>query len=151
MGLLRKQPKQPQASEWIQPAQALSQLGGPGGPSGRGGPPVPARLRPLAADGSGGDWLPGALHLSPGSIKWQPDAGVSAQTVELAAATIVPAEFTGRASKAAMITGLETPIGRFELDMDPVLFEMSQELVAGANAQDEPGDPGLPGFPGFQR
>ncbi len=110
---------------------------------------MPVRLRPLAPDGSGGEWLRGALHLAPGSISWRPDAGVSAQTVELAAAAIVPPEFMGRGGKAAMVTGLQTPAGRFELDMDPVLFEMSQELVTGADAQDEPGDSGLPGFPGF--
>jgi len=26
---------------------------------------------------------------------------------------------------------LQTPAGQFQLDMNPVLFEMSQELVAG--------------------
>jgi hypothetical protein len=29
-----------------------------------------------------------------------------------------------------MVTGLQTPVGLFQLELDPVLFEMSQELVA---------------------
>jgi hypothetical protein len=148
MGLLRKQPKQPQPSDWIQPAQAISQLGGPGGPPGSGGPPVPVRLRPVTADGRSGNWLPGALHLTPGSISWQPDAGVSAQAVELATATMLPPQ--GKLLRGiALITDVQTPVGRFELEMDPVMFEMSQELVAGAGQQPPDADPGLPGYPGF--
>jgi hypothetical protein len=86
----------------------------------------------MTAAGPGGDWLPGALHLKPGSIQWQPDGGVSAEPVELATATILPPSGQGRKGKGipAMVTDLETPSGLFQLEMDPVLFDMSQQLVA---------------------
>lgn len=78
--------------------------------------------------------------MSPGSLLWQPDSGVSAQPVELAAATMLPAEDWGK-RRASMLVELETPAGRFQLDMDPMLFEMSQELVAEAAAREgSPGD-----------
>ena len=130
MGLLRKQPKQDQASDWVQPGQIISQLGSPAGPPGPGGPPVPVRLRPLAAAGPSGDWLPGALHLTPGSLRWEPDPGGTGEPVELATASVIPPQGRTR-GKQAMVTDLQTPSGQFQLDMDPVLFEMSQELVAG--------------------
>jgi hypothetical protein len=147
VGLLRKQPKQSQASGWIQPGQMISDLGGPPGTFSPAGPPVPVRMRPLTAAGNTG-WLPGALILSPGSLMWRPDSGVSAEPVELAAATILPPQDAGggkhRPGVAATLVVVETPAGRFELEMDAVMFEMSQELVAGANEQQGPGDPGRP-------
>lgn len=130
MGLLRRQPKQNQASDWVQPGQVISQLGAPAGPPGSGGPPVPARLRPLTAAGPAGDWMPGALHLSKGSIRWEPDPAGQGEPVELAAAMILPPQGKAR-GKQAMVTNLQTPAGQFQLDMDPVMFGMSQELVAG--------------------
>ncbi|HEX5189113.1 MAG TPA: hypothetical protein VFW16_06220 [Streptosporangiaceae bacterium] len=130
MGLLRKQPRQDQASDWVQPSQVISQLGAAPGPPGTGGPPVPVRLRPLTAAGPGGDWMPGALHLSPGSIRWEPGPGVTGEPVELATAAIMLPQGIAR-GKQVMITDLQTPAGQFQLDMDPVLFQMSQELVAG--------------------
>ncbi len=143
MGILRGQPKQGKASEWISPAQ-MEPVGapGPGGPPTSGARPVPARLRLLTA-ASGSDWLRGALHLSPGSLLWQPDSGVTAQAVELATATMLPAQGPSKRKSAnvAMLVELETPAGRFQLEMDPVLFEMSQELVAEAAARrDQLGD-----------
>ena len=108
----------------------ISQLGAPAGPPGPGGPPVPVRLRPLTAAGPSGDWLPGALHLTPGSLRWKPAAGGAAEPVELATASVIPPQGRTR-GKQAMVTDLQTPSGQFQLDMDPVLFGMSQELVAG--------------------
>ena len=147
VGILRKQPKQSQASDWIQPGQMISEVGGPQGTFSAAGPPVPVRMRPLPAAGSAG-WLRGALILSPGSLMWRPDSGVSAEPVELATATILPPQDTGggkhRPGMAATLLAVETLAGRFELDMDAVLFEMSQELVAEAAAQQEPRDPGMP-------
>lgn len=99
------------------------------------GAPVQARLRPVTPAGLGA-WLPGSLVLSPGSLLWQPDAGVAASPVELAAATqafLVPGD--PHAPDQGLVTDLETPAGRVHLELDPVLFEMSQELVNG-------GDPG---------
>jgi hypothetical protein len=84
----------------------------------------------MTAAGSS-DWLRGALLLSPGSLLWQPEGGVSAQPVELATATMLPVQSTGKRQSAVLVE-VETPAGRFQLDMDPVLFEMSQELVAEA-------------------
>jgi hypothetical protein len=132
VGLIRKQPKQPkqpEASDWVQPAQLLSQLGTPGPGSALGapgqtvGPPVPARLRPITATGYG-DWLKGALLLAPGSLLWTPADGVRASPVQLAMAMPI----SGQRSTV----DLETPDGRFQLEMDPDLFEMSQMLVAEA-------------------
>jgi hypothetical protein len=147
VGILRKQPKQSQASDWIQPGQMISELGGPPGTFGAAGPPVPVRMRPLPAVGNTG-WLPGALILSPGSLMWQPDSGVSAEPVELSAATMLPPQDAGggkrRPGVAATLVDVETPAGRFELEMDAVLFEMSQELVAEAAAQQGHDDPGMP-------
>jgi hypothetical protein len=150
VGLFGKDKKQDQGSDWVQPAQLLSQLGQPGGSPGgaprQGGQPVPVRLRSLTGAGPAGDWLPGALHLATGSISWQPDGGVSAEPVELATATILPPSSVqprkGR-GMPAMITEVETQAGRFQLDMDPVLFDMSQELVNGGG-----GGPSWPGWPG---
>jgi hypothetical protein len=39
-----------------------------------------------------------------------------------------------RPGKAAMALDVETPAGRFQMEMDLVLFEISQELVAEATA-----------------
>lgn len=143
MGLFGKDKKQGQASDWIEPAQLLAQLGAPR-PPGQGGPPVPARLR-LMTGVAGPDWLNGALVLTPGSIVWQPDAGVTAQPVELATATILPGTtFQGRRPSLAMVTEVETPAGRFQLDLDPQLFEMTQELVAEEAAK-RGGPPAGPG------
>jgi len=124
MGMFRKQPKPDRPGDWIQPAQMISQFGGPGGPGAR---PVPARLRPVNAAGHG-DWLPGAVRLAPGSLLWEPDTGVDADPVELAAAMVLPTP--AQSGRQAMVTGLQTPAGLFQLEFDPVLFEMSQELVA---------------------
>jgi hypothetical protein len=80
--------------------------------------------------------MPGALHLSPGSIRWEPDPGGTGkpgepgEPVELATAAIIPPQGKAR-GRQVMITDLQTPAGQFQLDMDPVLFQMSQELVAG--------------------
>ena len=123
--------------------------GSPGGPGPTAGPPVPARLRPVTAAGPG-DWLRGALRLGPGSLMWTPDSGVSASPVELAAATPLPGttlpdQGGGRSRKHAMVVDLQTPACEFQLEMDPVLFEMSQELVAEAAARR--GGPAVdPGF-----
>ncbi len=44
-----------------------------------------------------------------------------------------------------MVVDLQTPAGQFQLEMDPVLFEMSQELVAEEAARR--GGPAVdPGF-----
>ncbi|HUZ54501.1 MAG TPA: hypothetical protein VMU94_18505 [Streptosporangiaceae bacterium] len=106
----------------------IAQPGGPGAPAPTVGPPVPARLRPVTAAGQG-DWLGGALRLAPGSLLWTPDSGVSANPVELATATTVPDQGGGRSRKPATLVDLETAEGRFQLELDPVLFEMSQQLV----------------------
>ena len=132
MGVFRKQKKQDQASEWVSPGQMTYQPAGPGGPGGQrgaGARPVPVRLRPLHDDGPG-KWLHGALRLAPGSLLWEPDEGISADPVELATAWSAPAP--GRRGPD-MATHVETPAGRFQLEMDPDLFQMSQELVAEAD------------------
>lgn len=134
MGIFRKQPKQDSPGDWIQPAQMIPQPGGPGGPPGPGARPVPARLRPVNATGQG-EWLRGALRLAPGSLLWEPDMGLSANPVELATATVLPASAQSRRGQQATVTDLQTPVGLFQLELDPVLFEMSQELVAGEAAK----------------
>lgn len=113
-------------------------------PARSGTKPVPAGLRTLSAAGPQGDWLPGALHLAPGSILWQPVAGTRAEPVELATARILPPQGKAR-GKAGLVTNLETPAGWFQLDMDPVLFGMSQELVFGDAGGQGPG-PLPPGY-----
>ncbi len=133
MGLFRKDPKQDSGS-WIAPGQAMFQPGSPGAR------PVAARLRPADATGQG-DWLRGTLRLTPGSLLWEPDAGVHASPVELAAATVVPEPAPGRRARQALITTLQTPAGLFQLELDPVLFEMSQELVAGPASRPSETDP----------
>ncbi|HVB43052.1 MAG TPA: hypothetical protein VNF47_10160 [Streptosporangiaceae bacterium] len=129
MGIFRKQPKQDSPGDWIQPAEMTSQSGGPGGPPGPGARPVPARLCPVNATGQG-DWLRGAVRLAPGSLLWEPDPGVNASPVELATATVIPAPAQSRRGQQSMVTGPQTPVGQFQLELDPVLFEMSQVLVA---------------------
>jgi len=140
MGVFRKQKKQGQASDWVSPGQVTYQPAGPGGPPGAGSRPVPVRLRALGDDGPG-QWLRGALRLAPGSLLWEPDEGVSADPVELATAWAAPAP--GRRGPD-MATHVETPAGRFQLELDPDLFQMSQELVAeqAAKRAGPPADPG---------
>jgi hypothetical protein len=76
---------------------------------------------------------------------WTPDGGVSASSVELATATALPNQGGGRSRKRAMVVDLQTPQGQFQLEMDPVLFEMTQELVAEEAARRQ--GPGAgPGF-----
>jgi len=140
MGILRKQPKPGQPSDWVQPGLITTPSGRPAGPPQGTTQPVPVRLRPITVGGNS-DWLSGALHLSPGSMLWRPDGGVSAQPVELAAATMVPPADPGK-SWSTMLVDVETPTGRFQLEMDTVLFEMTQELVAEAAPQQDPSDPG---------
>jgi hypothetical protein len=140
VGVFRKQGKQGQASDWIAPGQMIFQPAGPGGQPGPGARPVPARLRAVHNDRPG-EWLRGALRLAPGSLLWEPDAGISADPVELATAWAVPA--AGRRGSSATVTDVQTPAGRFQLELDPVLFEMSQELVAEEAARRAgPADPG---------
>jgi hypothetical protein len=134
MGMFRKQPKQDSTGGWIQPAQMISPADGPGSPPGPGARPVPARLRPVTPAGPG-DWLRGAVRLAPGSLLWQPETGVTADPVELAAATAIPVAVQSRRGQQAMVTGVRTPAGEFQLELDPVLFEMSQELVAEQAAE----------------
>jgi len=62
MGLLRKDPKQSSPGDWIGPARRWCS---PAGTAGQ------------------GDWLRGTLRLTPGSLLWEPDAGVRASPVEL--------------------------------------------------------------------
>jgi hypothetical protein len=93
---------------------------------------VPVRLRALHDDGPG-QWLRGALRLAPGSLLWEPDEGISADPLELAAAWAAPA--SGRRGPD-MATHVEQPAGRFS-GTRPDLFQMSQELVAR-----RPGAPG---------
>ena len=88
------------------------------------GPPVAARLRPMTPTGHG-DWLRGALQLAPGSIVWMPDKGVSADSIELANALAAASQDRG-------ITDLQTPAGGFQLELDPDLFGMTQQMVAEA-------------------
>jgi len=128
MGVFRRQKKQGQASDWVSPGQMTYQPAAPGGQRGAGARPVPVRLRALHDDGPG-KWLRGALLLAPGSMLWEPDDGIDADPVELATAWAAPAP--GRRGPD-MATHVETPAGRFELEMDPDLFQMSQELVAEA-------------------
>jgi hypothetical protein len=145
VGLFGKDKKQNQGGDWIQPGQIVSPLDAQGGPPGAGrptgtaGPPVPVRLRVL--DGAGrADWLNGALLLTPGSMLWQPDTGVSAEAVELATATILPSgPVAGK--RAMMVTDVETAAGRFQLEMDAELVQMTQLLVAEAAPPDGPADP----------
>ena len=139
MGVFRKQKKQDQAGDWVSPGQMTYQPARPGGPPGAGARPVPVRLRALHDDGPG-QWLRGALRLAPGSLLWEPDEGISADPVELATAWAAPAP--GRRGPD-MATHVETPAGRFQLELDPDLFQMSQELVAeqAAKRTGPPADP----------
>jgi hypothetical protein len=137
MGVFRKQPKQGSPGDWISPVQMASTPAGPGGSGAR---PVPVRLRPVSA-AKQGDWLPGALRLSQGSLLWEPEAGTAAAPVELAAATLMQFPVSGRRGQLAMVTGVRTPAGDFQLEMDPELFEMSQELVNGTDNQQDPSGP----------
>jgi len=121
VGIFRKQAKQSQASDWVAPGEMIFQR------AGSGAQPVPARLRVVHDDGPG-EWLRGALQLAPGSLLWEPEAGINADPVELATAWATP--FPGRRGMPATVTYVQTPTGRFQLELDPVLFEMSQELVA---------------------
>lgn len=138
MGVFRKQ-KQASSGDWIKPREMMTP--GPGGPDGRGGRPVPARLRRVG--GGDGEWLRGALRLAPGSLLWEPDQGVNATPVELATAAVLAAPAQSRRGQAT-VTNLRTPMGEFQLELDPVLFEMSQELVAeeAARRAGPPADPG---------
>ena len=126
MGVFRKQKKQGEASDWVSPGQMTYEPAGPGGPPGVGSRPVPARLRALHDDGPG-EWMRGALRVSPGSLLWEPGEGIIADPVELATAWSAPA--SGRRGRDTA-THVETPAGRFQLELDPDLFQMSQELVA---------------------
>jgi len=128
MGVFRKQKKQ--ASDWVTPGQMTYQPAAPGGQPGAGSRPVPVKLRALHDDGPG-TWLSGVMRLSPGSLLWEPDDGVSADPVELTTAWSAPAP--SRRNGPDMATHVETPTGRFELELDPDLFQMSQELVAEAD------------------
>ena len=132
----------------------INQPGAPGSPGGGPAPtavaPVPVRLRLVTAAGPG-DWLPGALRLGPGSLVWAPDSGAGADPVELATATALPGTDLpgqggrGRSRKQAAVVDVQTPAGQFQLDMDPVLFGMTQELVAEAAAR-RGGPAAEPGF-----
>jgi len=44
---------------------------------------------------------------------------------------IIPPQGKTR-GKQDLVTWLQTPGGVFQLDMDPVLFQMSQEMVGGS-------------------
>ena len=140
MGIFRKQPTQGSASEWIQPVQEIYQPGGPSGPPGPGDArPVPARLSAVDAAGHG-VWLRGALRLTPGSLLWEPDPGVTAEPVELATATVLPPK--DPRGRQVMVTDLRTTAGEFQLELDSVLFEMSQELVTEAATGQGTANPG---------
>jgi hypothetical protein len=141
VGLFRRQGKQSQASDWIAPGQMTFQPAGPGARPGQAAQPVPTRLRLVYDDGPG-EWLRGALRLAPGSLLWEPDAGINADPVELATSRAVPAQ--GGRGMSAMVTYVETPTGLFQLELDPELFEMSRELVAeeAAKRAGLPADPG---------
>ena len=107
------------------------QFAGPPG-AGNAAAPVPARLRMVTESGPG-PWLPGALRLSPGSLLWVPDKAGSSQPIELATATrgfITPGD--PAFGNSADVTDLHTPAGQVQLELDPTLFEMSQELVTGS-------------------
>jgi len=138
VGIFRKQGKQGQASDWIAPGQMTFEQADP---SGQAGAPVPARLRAVRDDGPG-EWLRGALRMAPGSLLWEPDAGINADPVELATASAIPVP--PRRGMSPTVTFVQTSAGRFELDFDPVLFEMTQDLVAeeAARRSGPPADPG---------
>lgn len=110
MGLIRRQQKQSGSGQGA-------------------GPPVPVRLRQVTGAGAG-SWLKGALQLAPGSLLWVPDKASDGAPVELAVATMVPM-MPGQAGVPDNAIELDTPSGRVQLEMDPVLFEMSQQLVSG--------------------
>jgi hypothetical protein len=100
------------------------------------GPPVPARMR--QPDQAGHGWLPGTLRLAPGSLLWVPDPGTGGTPVELAAATMIKPGGSRRAGGG--VIDLQTQAGRVQLELDAQLFELSQELVTQAAAdQQQPG------------
>ena len=94
------------------------------------GPPVPVRLRVPEPSGRSGDWLKGTLRVSPGILVWVPEAGLPAVPVDLARAVIVNVIETGKRGGALRIIELDTPAGRVQLEQDPDLFAMTQEMVA---------------------
>jgi len=94
------------------------------------GPPVAVRLRVPSPSGRAGDWLHGALRINPGSLLWVPEAGVPALPVDLTRAVIVNVIDTGRRGGAVRIVEIDTPAGRVQLEQDPDLFAMTQEMVA---------------------
>ena len=127
VAIFRRQPKQGPASDWVAPGQMIFQPAELGGQPWSGAPSVPTRLRAVHDDGPG-EWMRGALRLAPGSLLWEPEMEINADTVELATALSRP--FPGQRGTPAMITDVQTPTGRFQLDLEPELFAMSQELVA---------------------
>jgi hypothetical protein len=112
------------------PAQA-----GPEASGRPGGPPVPARLRPLTDHGHG-PWLSGTLRLTPGSLLWVPDMEDDGSPVELASAVLVSSHGRGlaRLTGRSNVIQLDTQAGRVELEMRADLFTMSQDLVRQASA-----------------
>jgi hypothetical protein len=88
----------------------------------------PVRLRPEAAGAPAGPWLRGEIHVRPGSLLWEPAAGVYAVPVELAAA-VLPQD-AGRGAKRRRSVTVGTPDGRFQLECDAGLLGLLQRIAA---------------------
>jgi len=103
---------------------------------------LPVRLRFIGSD-EHGKWLRGAMRMAPGSLIWEPAKGVDAPSVELAHATVLPAEAPvkrrRRSTQPGRVVAVETPIGRAALEFPPELFAAVQEMTA-AMAAPRPAD-----------
>jgi hypothetical protein len=94
------------------------------GHPGSAGARFPARLRAEAPGGPEQKWLRGAIHVRPGSLRWEPDAGSGAVPAELTSAVIVP----GDAGSGQSVT-VDTPAGRVRLDCRAETFALLQHLA----------------------
>jgi hypothetical protein len=87
------------------------------------------RLRMQAPGAEAGPWLRGEIRVRPGSLLWEPAAGVHAVPAELAAAAIVPDDAGPDAGRGRAVT-VDTPAGRVRLECDPGLLAVLQHAAA---------------------
>jgi hypothetical protein len=89
----------------------------------------PTRLRPHAPGAAPGPWLRGEIRVRPGSVLWEPAAGVHAVPTELVAAAITPAS-AGHGPKRRRTALVDTPAGRAQLEFDAAVLATLQRIAA---------------------